>query len=42
MTTQEGETTVTIMIEPGAGLGGKVQAGDYAAPLANGIRYRSI
>ena len=36
MTTQGGETAVTITIRPGAALAGKVQAGEYQAEIENG------
>ena len=36
MTTQGGETAVTITIRPGAALAGKVQAGEYEAEIENG------
>ena len=35
MNTQAGETPVTITIRPGAALAGKVQAGEYEAPIEN-------
>lgn len=35
MTTQGGETVVTITIKPGATLSGKVQAGEYEAIIEN-------
>lgn len=36
METQMGDTEVIITIEPGAALAGKVQAGQYEAPIENG------
>ena len=33
--TQMGETAITISIQPGAALAGKVQAGEYEAPIEN-------
>ena len=36
METQMGATEVTITIQPGAALAGKVKAGDYEAPLEKG------
>lgn len=36
METQMGDTAVVITIQPGAGLAGKVQAGEYEAPIENG------
>lgn len=36
METQMGATEVTIAIQPGAALTGKVKAGDYEAPLEKG------
>jgi len=35
MNTQGGEVAVTITIQPGATLTGKVQAGEYEAPIEN-------
>jgi hypothetical protein len=35
MNTQAGETAVTITIQPGTTLAGKVQAGEYEAPIEN-------
>ena len=35
MNTQGGETAVTITIKPGAALAGKIQAGEYEAPIEN-------
>ena len=35
METQMGETAITISIQPGAALAGKVQAGEYEAPIEN-------
>jgi hypothetical protein len=36
METPMGETAVTIAIQPGAALAGKVKAGEYEAPIENG------
>jgi hypothetical protein len=35
MNTQAGETAITITINPGATLAGKIQAGEYEAPIEN-------
>ena len=35
METQMGATEVTITIQPGAALAGKVKAGEYEAPIEN-------
>jgi len=35
MNTQGGEIAVTITIKPGAALAGKIQAGEYEAPIEN-------